>query len=55
MVSERKIVIDLDWWRTDCAAAVLMKSPRVYDAVVFGATGFTGQRVLRELVSHSRG
>ena len=33
----------------------LMNSARVYEAVVFGASGFTGQRVLRELVSHDRG
>ena len=33
----------------------LVESSRMYDAVVFGATGFTGQRILRELVSQDRG
>ena len=32
-----------------------MEHRRKYDAVVFGATGFTGHRVLKELVSQGRG
>ena len=32
-----------------------MQSDRKYDIVVFGATGFTGQRVLRELVAQGSG
>ena len=32
-----------------------MGSQRAYDIVVFGASGFTGQRVLKELLSQSTG
>jgi len=32
-----------------------MDGRRNFDAVVFGATGFTGQRVLKELVSQGQG
>ncbi|DBA81014.1 TPA: hypothetical protein ACH3X2_007220 [Trebouxia sp. C0005] len=32
-----------------------MDGRRNFDAVVFGATGFTGQRVLKELVSQGKG
>lgn len=32
-----------------------MDAHRKFDVVVFGATGFTGQRVLKELVSQGQG